>query len=31
MHEGVVVRDAEGTIVDLNPAAERILVAPGTS
>jgi diguanylate cyclase (GGDEF)-like protein/PAS domain S-box-containing protein len=25
MHEGVVVRDAEGTIVDLNPAAERIL------
>ena len=25
MHEGVVVRDASGTIVDLNPAAERIL------
>jgi diguanylate cyclase (GGDEF)-like protein/PAS domain S-box-containing protein len=25
MHEGVVVRDAAGTIVDLNPAAERIL------
>ena len=25
MHEGVVVRDAEGTIVDANPAAERIL------
>ncbi len=25
MHEGVVVRDANGTIVDLNPAAERIL------
>lgn len=25
MHEGVVVRDSEGTIVDLNPAAERIL------
>jgi diguanylate cyclase (GGDEF)-like protein/PAS domain S-box-containing protein len=28
MHEGVVVRDAEGTIVDLNPAAERILRRP---
>src|SRR5450432_486279 len=25
MHEGVVVRDAQGTIVDVNPAAERIL------
>ncbi|MDX6537091.1 MAG: fold, partial [Gaiellales bacterium] len=25
MHEGVVVRDAQGTIVDLNPAAARIL------
>jgi diguanylate cyclase (GGDEF)-like protein/PAS domain S-box-containing protein len=25
MHEGVVVRDAGGTIVDANPAAERIL------
>jgi diguanylate cyclase (GGDEF)-like protein/PAS domain S-box-containing protein len=25
MHEGVVVRDASGTIVDVNPAAERIL------
>jgi diguanylate cyclase (GGDEF)-like protein/PAS domain S-box-containing protein len=28
MHEGVVVRDATGTIVDLNPAAERILRRP---
>ena len=28
MHEGVVVRDASGTIVDLNPAAERILRRP---
>ncbi len=25
MHEGVVVRDADGVIIDANPAAERIL------
>lgn len=31
VHEGLIVTSAEGTIVDLSPAAERILEAPSTT
>src|SRR5215510_4564230 len=31
MHEGLIVTSAEGTIIDISPAAERILEAPSTT